>query len=127
VLILLGGNDQLRRIDPERSIDELDRMVQALQGRNLMVAVCDFSPVIGVHREWARSFRDVASRRGCILVSGVADGLYTLDGENQAPDGIHLNAEGQRKMAERIALALAPHLDCDPAAVRARIVAAQGG
>jgi lysophospholipase L1-like esterase len=75
-----------------------------------MVVVCDFSPVPALHRAWAKGFEEIARRRGCILVKGVADELYTGSNDYQASDGIHLSARGQRAVAERIADALRPHL-----------------
>ena len=92
-------------------MEELEEIVDALHRDGRMVALCDFSPVAGLHRGWARAFEDLARRRGCLLVPGVADGLYAIgEGGFQTADFIHLNAQGQRVLAERIAQALRPHL-----------------
>jgi acyl-CoA thioesterase-1 len=111
VVILLGGNDMLRQRSPEAAMEELEEVVDMLHRDGRMVALCDFSPVTGLHRGWARAFEDLARRRGCLLVPSVADGLYAIgDGDFQSADLIHLNAQGQRVLAERIAQAIRPHL-----------------
>lgn len=109
-IILLGGNDQLRNGDVDRAMGDLSTMIDRIQQRGMMVAVCDFSPVPLLHGDWAQGFRRVAQEKGCVLVEGVADGLYGT-GDTQASDGIHLNADGQRVMAERIAEAIEHHVD----------------
>ncbi len=111
VIVLLGGNDMLRRLSVESSMADLDRIVERLHGRGKMVVLCDFSPFPMISGNWAEGFAEIARRRGCLFVPGVADGLYGLDADTTSADGVHLNAEGQRAMAERIAAALRPHLD----------------
>lgn len=127
-IILLGGNDQLRGVDPGTALRDLEVMVDELHERRWLVVICDFSPLgLGLQRAWARGFADIARRHGCVLVPGVADGLYSGGTETQGPDRIHLNASGQRALAERIARATAPHLGMDPEAVERRIAGALTG
>jgi lysophospholipase L1-like esterase len=110
VVIVLGGNDQLRVSDPERPLAALKEIARALIAEGRMVAIADFSPLTGVHASWARGFRRVARETGALLIPGAADGLYTTDHQYTQSDGAHLNAEGQRALAERLASALGPAL-----------------
>jgi acyl-CoA thioesterase-1 len=124
VVILLGGNDQLRGLPVEESMAALEQIIDAVQEHGLLVVLCDFSPFPLLQGDWSRGYRDLARRFGCVLVPGVADGLYG-DRQTQASDVIHLTAAGQRVMAERIARAMAPYLGIDVGAVERRIAASE--
>lgn len=117
VLILLGGNDQLRRRPVEAAMDDLDAIVTQLQAAGKMVILGDFSPLGVGQSGWARGFARVARRRGCLLAASVCDGLYTSGPELLQPDRSHLSAAGQRLLAARLARALAPQWNVDVAAL----------
>ncbi|MBN1477531.1 hypothetical protein JXA47_12315 [Candidatus Sumerlaeota bacterium] len=108
-IVLLGGNDQLQARSAEDAMDDLNAIVREISASGRMVVVCDFSPIPAIHRAWARGAREIAQRHGAILVEGAVDGLYG-DNEHTSADNVHLNASGQRILAERIAAAIRPHL-----------------
>jgi acyl-CoA thioesterase-1 len=108
-IVLLGGNDQLQARSAEDAMDDLDAIVREIVASGRMVVVCDFSPIPAIHGGWARGSAEIAQRHGAILVEGAVDGLYG-DDDHTSADNIHLNASGQRILAERIAAALGPHL-----------------
>jgi lysophospholipase L1-like esterase len=108
-IVLLGGNDQIQARSAEDAMDDLDAIVREIIASGRMVVVCDFSPIPGIHRGWAQGAREIAERHGAVFVEGAVDGLYGND-DHMSGDNIHLNASGQRILAERIAEAVGPHL-----------------
>jgi acyl-CoA thioesterase I len=123
VLILLGGNDQLQRRSAEEAMADLTAAVEALQSHGKMVIVADFSPMGIAQSAWSRGYAAVARDHGCLLVPGVCDGLYTGGPEYLQSDRIHLTALGQRVAAARLARALGPQWNVDPAELNQRIAA----
>jgi lysophospholipase L1-like esterase len=109
VIVLLGGNDQLRVRSAEDALADAEEIVRTLVADGRMVVLCDFSP-LPLHHRWSRGFRRIAREQGAILVPDLVDGLYGTDSDSVIGDNIHLNAAGQRVVAERIAEALRPHL-----------------
>ncbi len=107
VIVLLGGNDILRRLDLDRSFDELERVVRRIQASGAMVVLVGlrpFSPVGGVGGRYSA----LARRTGCVYVDDILDGIFA--NPRMMADQIHPNAAGYALMAERIAEALRPHL-----------------
>jgi lysophospholipase L1-like esterase len=107
VIVLLGGNDYLRRRSLDDAFATIEQVIGRLQGAGALVVVIGLEPSLpfsGV----GRRFRDVARERGCLYVPDVLDGIMGV--RENLSDRIHPNAIGYRMMAERVAAVLAPHL-----------------
>jgi lysophospholipase L1-like esterase len=107
VIVLLGGNDMLRQLDLDRSLERLEQMVRRIQAGGSMVVVVGLkglSPVGGV----GGRYKDLARRTGGLYVPDILDDIFGRSG--RMADTIHPNGQGHAIMAERIAEALEPFL-----------------
>jgi lysophospholipase L1-like esterase len=107
VIVLLGGNDMLRRNDIDEAFAELERLVRQIQGSGALVVLVGLqglSPIGGV----AGRYKDLARRTGCVFVPNILDGI--LGDPKRMSDGVHPNNDGYAIMADRIADAVVPWL-----------------
>lgn len=100
VILCLGGNDFLRRLDPAQTRSNLTRMIQMIRGANVplvLVAV----PQLRLISSSDPLYRELAKELKLPLENEVlADVLRDRDLKS---DPIHPNAKGYRRMAEAIA------------------------
>ncbi|MGH8454155.1 MAG: arylesterase [Nevskiales bacterium] len=99
VILCLGGNDFLRRVDPAQTRANLVRMIDMIRAANVplvLVAVPQLGLLSGsnpVYKELAREFKLPIENEI------VADVLHDRDLKS---DPIHPNADGYRRMAEAL-------------------------
>jgi acyl-CoA thioesterase-1 len=109
VIVALGANDGLRGQPLPQLFTNLVAIVQKAQraGARVLLAGMRVPPNYGTGyaRDFAAVFPDVARRMNVPLVPFLLEGVAAEVRFNQS-DGIHPNAEGQRKIAEH----LWPHL-----------------
>jgi acyl-CoA thioesterase-1 len=106
-LVELGGNDYLRRVPLEQTLANLDAIVERLIADGGMVLILHVS--VGVMGDpYLKGFREVATRRGALLVPDIMRGI--LSDPSLKLDPIHPNARGQQLIAERVVTALRPLL-----------------
>ncbi len=100
VILCLGGNDFLRRLDPALTRSNLTRMAQMIRGANVplvMIAV----PQLRLISNSDPLYQDLAKELKLPLENDIlADVLRDRDLKS---DPIHPNAKGYRRMAEAIA------------------------
>lgn len=99
VLLLLSGNDRLRQIPPEQTLENLTKIIQNIQSRGAVVIV------LGVKGNlFSGSFEgqveDLAKQNGAAFVPDVLDGLF--GDAKYMSDTIHPNDAGYAKIADRI-------------------------
>lgn len=100
LLLCHGGNDLLRRLDRQQLRDNLRRMYEAANQRDIQVVLIAV-PQLGLLIDDAALYRQLADE---LQVPLVEDALTALLSDNQyKSDHIHLNAVGYRKLAEEIA------------------------
>ena len=108
VIVCLGGNDLIQRLDPDRSFKTLADVVRRIQDRGAMVVLVGLrglSPIGGVGARYKRLARETES----LYVPDILNGI--LGRRDLMADQIHPNADGYRIMADRIAKALAPYVE----------------
>jgi acyl-CoA thioesterase-1 len=116
VLVLeTGANDGLRGLD----VDALRRNIDALlerarrQSPPPRLVLAGMRTLTNYGREYGRRFRGVypelAARHGAALVPFLLEGVAGVPALN-LPDGLHPNAEGQRRVAETLWTTLRPLL-----------------
>jgi acyl-CoA thioesterase-1 len=104
VIVGLGGNDFLRRVELGTTEANLRTAVRKIQARGAMVVLLGFRfPNIGPSYE--KMYARVAKEEGCLLVPDLLDGI--LRDPAMKSDEIHPNARGYALMAERVAKPLA--------------------
>lgn len=107
VVVLLGGNDMLRRMDFDESFSLLETMIRRIQEEGALVFVAGLEGLPLLAPVGKRYF-EAAKNTGSVLVPDVLKDI--LGKPELMADGIHPNAAGYRIMAERIAKAMAPYL-----------------
>lgn len=108
VLVCLGGNDILRRKDPEDTFAALEEIVSRLIDQGAMVVVLGVEGPPILTDDFNSRYEKLSRQYGCLYIPDILDGLMGKD--QYMSDPIHPNAEGYRKIAERVARKLEPYL-----------------
>ena len=99
VLVLLGGNDFLRKIPIEETFKNIDDIVVSLQSEGAVVILLGIRG--GVFSDkYDEYFEKIAESRGALYVSDVLDGIISK--REYMSDAIHPNDAGYKKIADRI-------------------------
>ena len=107
VVILLGGNDFLRRVPLQDTRKNLGEIVRRVQAQGAMVAIAGLR--LGLFTdEYAAVFEETAQQFGALYIPGVTKGI--LSDAALRSDPIHPNGAGYRLVAERIAEKIMPLL-----------------
>lgn len=100
VIILLGGNDFLRKIPREETFQNLEKIVSAFQAQGAIVMVLGVrSGLIGGGAD--EEFETLSERTGSAYVSDVLSGVFGKT--DLMSDAVHPNDAGYGKIAERLA------------------------
>jgi acyl-CoA thioesterase-1 len=100
VIVGLGGNDYLQRVDIAVTEANLRTIVRRIQGRGAMVVLLGFRfPTLGP--SYDDLYQRVADDESCLLVGNLLRGI--LNDASMKSDEVHPNARGYALMAERIA------------------------
>ena len=103
VIVVLGGNDVLRRVPHEETFANLDAIVGRIRGRGAAVILVGLS--VGVFTDaYGKGYEGLARRTSSGLVPDVLAGI--LGHPDLMADQIHPNDRGYRMMADRIEPAL---------------------
>ncbi len=107
VIIELGANDFLRRIPVEKTLANIDAIVQKVQARGAMAVILavEFSPV---NDYYYRGYKKIAQKRKALAVPNIMKGI--LFDPQLKVDSIHPNTEGHQLIAERVYKGLQPLL-----------------
>jgi len=99
VIVGLGGNDYLRRVDISSTEANLRAIIRKIQAEGAMVALLGFKfPSLNANYE--KMYERVADQEGCLLIPGTLKGILTEPALKS--DEIHPNARGYQLMAERV-------------------------
>jgi acyl-CoA thioesterase-1 len=105
VLVVLGGNDLLRRFPHEETVENLETIVTRIRARGAAVVLATVE--IGFFTGGDdRAYEALADRTAAALVPDVLGGI--LGRRDLMADGIHPNDRGYALMADRIEPALRP-------------------
>lgn len=108
VIVLLGGNDYLRRTSKEEIFKNLNTIIGRIQAKGAVVVLVEVRARL-IAGGYKGEFKRLAARRGAILVPDVMHGIFGK--ADLMYDGIHPNDGGYQIMAERIYLELSKFLD----------------
>lgn len=100
VLILLGGNDYLRRVDEEITRANLGALIERFQDAGAVVVLLGVRSGILINGR-DDMYEELSETYGTIYVEDVLDGIF--GNANLMYDGIHPNDAGYRMIAERLA------------------------
>ena len=106
VLLLLGGNDLLRRANLNESFALLGEMIRRIQSGGALVVLLGIDG-LPLAAPLGNRYLETAEATGAVLVPDILGDI--LGKGSLMADGIHPNGEGYRIMAERVARALKPY------------------
>src|SRR5205814_5908148 len=114
LIVALGANDGLRGLSVADMKDNLGKIIETAQSRNVSVILAGMEAPPNYGAEYAASFRqayrDVALRYRVLFIPFFLDKVAGVTALNQA-DGIHPNPQGAVIVAENIWAVLKPLLD----------------
>ncbi|WP_342657032.1 arylesterase [Sphingomonas sp. NY01] len=119
VLLGLGGNDVLRQVDPAETRANMAAMLEELARRGIPVILTGMMAPPNLGPDFAGRFNriwpDLAREHDAVLDPFILQGVI---GNRQLmlPDGVHPNAVGVGRMADRVAPLVARRLATLPAA-----------
>ncbi len=99
VIIEFGGNDFLRKIPTNVTVDNIRIMVDKIQAKGAMVAIADISASL-LMRDYHQPYRKIAREKGAIFIPSVMSGIIT--NPKMKSDFFHPNATGYQLIAERV-------------------------
>lgn len=108
VLILLGGNDFLKRVPREETFANLQAMIRALHEQGVFVVLLGVRGGL-VGDSYERDFDALAEATGVLYVPNVLDGI--LGEPDLLADAIHPNDAGYARIAERVYAVVKPYQD----------------
>jgi acyl-CoA thioesterase-1 len=108
VVIEFGGNDFLRKVPREVTIDNIKKMVQMCQAKGAMVALVDISAGMLLN-DYRPAFLGIAREEQAILVPRILSGIITTP--SLKSDFIHPNHEGYKVIALRVYRSVMPYLN----------------
>ena len=104
-IVVLGGNDWLRGLDPATTRANLDAILTKLQAASVRVLLAGMLAPPNLGRDYGREFNaifpELAAKHGVALYPFFLDGVAADPALNQA-DGIHPNAKGVDIIVQRI-------------------------
>jgi len=107
VLLLLGGNDYLRKVPLEQTFVNLAKIIESLQGRGAIVILLGVRGGL-LTDGFEDEFEALAEQYNTAYVPDVLDGLFAHP--QYMTDQVHPNDAGYAKIADRIAPVLTPLL-----------------
>lgn len=99
VIIQLGGNDALQRIDPEKTKENLVKMITAVQAEGVPVMLLGVRGGL-MSDKYAAMFSELAARYETAYVPDLLDGILTRP--ELKHDNVHPNAKGHQALADKV-------------------------
>lgn len=106
LIVALGGNDMLRRIEPKEIRDNLDFILTQAKNSNTVTLLAGidapalFGPLFAAKFE--KAFEDMAEKHGVTFLPDLLEDVMGVSEKNQA-DVIHPNAAGVATMVDNLA------------------------
>ena len=105
VIIVLGGNDLLRGLDPQASYENLNAIINRLKDRNVKILLAGMQAPRNLGADYAADFDRIypalAAKHDILLYPFFLDGVALMVDLNQ-PDGMHPNQAGVDVIAQKI-------------------------
>jgi acyl-CoA thioesterase-1 len=114
MILALGANDGLRGLSVGEMKENLGRIIETAQNRNVAVILAgmeappNYGPEYGA--AFRQAYRDIALRHKVLFIPFLLDKVAGIPSLNQA-DGIHPNAQGAAIVADNVWAVLKPLLD----------------
>lgn len=109
VVIQFAGNDFLRKVPKEITIENVRQMIEKIQARGAMVAIVDISVGGVLFKDYYLAFDELSRRYGAIFIPHVLNGIVT--NSRLKSDFMHPNADGYKIIAHRVFREILPYLN----------------
>jgi acyl-CoA thioesterase-1 len=107
VLLLLGGNDYLRKVPKAETSENLRTLIKTLQAEGILVVLLGVRG--GVLTDgYETMYEEMAQTTGSVYVENVLDGIF--GNASLMSDSIHPNREGYARIAKKVYVELEPVL-----------------
>lgn len=107
VLLLLGGNDYLRKVPKAETSENLRTLIKTLQAEGILVMLLGVRG--GVLTDgYETMYEEMAQTTGSVYVENVLDGIF--GNASLMSDSIHPNREGYARIAKKVYVELEPVL-----------------
>jgi lysophospholipase L1-like esterase len=107
VIIEFGGNDFLRGIPRNVTLNNIQEMVQKVQQAGAMAAIADISAGMFM-ADYRSSLKKLARQEDAIFIPSILSGIIT--NPQMKSDFMHPNAEGYKLVAQKISRFIEPSL-----------------
>lgn len=107
VIIEFGGNDFLRRVPVDETIENIEKMVERVQAHGAIAAIADISAGM-VLKEYLPYFKKIARERGALFIPSILAGIIT--NPQMKSDFFHPNETGYKLIAQRVYQIIKPYL-----------------
>ncbi len=108
VIVEFGGNDFLRKIPQEVTLNNMREIIDTIQTQGAMVAVVDISTEM-ILKQYRSAFYNLAREKGAIFIPSILSGIIT--NPRLKSDFIHPNADGYNVISQRIYRTITPYLN----------------
>jgi len=108
VIIEFGGNDFLRKVPMEITINNIKQMVERIQVKGAMVAIADISAGM-FFSEYRKAFQTLAREKQAMFIPHILSGIITTP--SMKSDFLHPNANGYKMVSQRIQRVITPYLE----------------
>lgn len=99
VIVLLGGNDVIRRIPKDETFQNLERIIENLQNEGAIVILLGVRGGI-LFDSYDEDYKELSKKYHTAYVSNILDNL--IGNQKYMSDGIHPNDDGYAIIAERV-------------------------
>jgi len=107
VLIEFGGNDFLRKVPKETTLENLRKMIDMCHEKGAMVALVDISAGM-FFKEYRGEYAKICRQKNVIFVPSILNGIIT--NPMLKSDFFHPNVKGYQVVCERIYKKIEPYL-----------------
>lgn len=107
VLIEFGGNDFLKKVPKETTLENLRKMIDMCQEKGAMVALVDISAGM-FFKEYRGEYAKIARQKNAIFIPGILNGIIT--NPMLKSDFFHPNVKGYQVVCDRIYKEIEPYL-----------------
>jgi len=107
VIVEFCGNDFLKKIPKEDTVKNLEKIIDRIQERNVMVALIDISAGM-FFQEYRAAFKKLAAKKKAIFIPVILSKIITNPAMKS--DFFHPNARGYQLVARRIDKAISPYI-----------------
>lgn len=108
VIVEFGGNDFLRKIPQEVTLNNIREIIDIIQAQGAMVAIVDISTGM-LLKQYRPAFYNLAKEKGAIFIPGILNGILT--NPHLKSDFIHPNADGYNVISQRVYRIINPYLN----------------